>query len=135
MNSFWENEIVKIAANFSVAVLCMVVFLAIFELVTKYKNWDEIKNGNVAVAMATGGKIFGIANIFRYAINHHESLLSVIGWGVYGFILLLVAYFIYEFLTPKFNIDEEISKDNRAVGLISMIISIGLSFVIGESIR
>jgi putative membrane protein len=135
MNSFWENEAVKIAANFSVAVLCMVVFLAIFELVTKYKNWDEIQNGNVAVAMATGGKIFGIANIFRYAIRHHDSLLSMIGWGVYGFILLLIAYFIYEFLTPKFNIDEEIAKDNRAVGLISMVISIGLSFVIGESIR
>lgn len=135
MNSFWENEIVKIAANFSVAVLCMVVFLTIFELVTKYKNWDEIQKGNVAVAMATGGKIFGIANIFRYAISHHESLLSMIGWGVYGFILLLIAYFIYEFLTPKFNIDEEIAKDNRAVGLISMVISIGLSFVIGESIR
>jgi putative membrane protein len=135
MNSFWENETVKIAANFSVAVLCMVVFLAVFELVTKYKNWEEIQKGNVAVAMATGGKIFGIANIFRYAISHHESLLSMIGWGVYGFVLLLVAYFIYEFLTPKFNIDEEIAKDNRAVGLISMVISIGLSFVIGESIR
>ncbi|WP_027409536.1 DUF350 domain-containing protein [Anoxybacteroides tepidamans] len=135
MNSFWENETVKIAANFSVAVLCMVVFLAVFELVTKYRNWEEIQKGNVAVAMATGGKIFGIANIFRYAISHHESLLSVIGWGVYGFILLLVAYFIYEFLTPKFNIDEEIAQDNRAVGLISMVISVGLSFVIGESIR
>ncbi|AEH46943.1 DUF350 domain-containing protein [Parageobacillus thermoglucosidasius] len=135
MSSFWENEIVKIAANFSVAVLCMVVFLAIFELVTKYKNWEEIQKGNVAVAMATGGKIFGIANIFRYALHHHESLLAMIGWGIYGFILLLVAYFIYEFLTPKFNIDEEIAKDNRAVGLISMVISIGLSFVIGEGIR
>ncbi|GLH64711.1 DUF350 domain-containing protein [Parageobacillus sp. G301] len=135
MSSFWENEIVKIAANFSVAVLCMVVFLAIFELVTKYKNWEEIQKGNVAVAMATGGKIFGIANIFRYALRHHESLLAIIGWGVYGFILLLVAYFIYEFLTPKFNIDEEIAKDNRAVGMISMAISIGLSFVIGEGIR
>ncbi|MBA2873738.1 DUF350 domain-containing protein [Thermaerobacillus caldiproteolyticus] len=135
MNSFWENEVVKIAANFSVAVLCMVVFLAIFELVTKYKNWDEIQNGNVAVAMATGGKIFGIANIFRYALHHHDSLLAMIGWGVYGFILLLIAYFIYEFLTPKFNIDEEIAKDNRAVGLISMVISIGLSFVIGEGIH
>ena len=135
MSSFWENEIVKIAANFSVAVLCMVVFLAIFELVTKYKNWEEIQKGNVAVAMATGGKIFGIANIFRYALRYHESLLAMIGWGIYGFILLLVAYFIYEFLTPKFNIDEEIAKDNRAVGLISMVISIGLSFVIGEGIR
>ncbi|MCL6586281.1 MAG: DUF350 domain-containing protein [Anoxybacillus sp.] len=135
MNSFWENELVKIAANFSVAVLCIVVFLAAFELVTKYRNWDEIQQGNVAVAMATGGKIFGIANIFRYAIGHHESLLSMIGWGVYGFVLLLLAYFIYEFLTPKFNIDEEIANDNRAVGFISMVISIGLSFVIGESIR
>jgi putative membrane protein len=135
MNSFWENEIVKVAANFSVAVLCMIVFLAVFELVTKYKNWEEIQNGNVAVAMATGGKIFGIANIFRYSIGHHDSLVAMIGWGIYGFVLLLVAYFIYEFLTPKFNIDHEIEKDNRAVGFISMVISVGLSFVIGEGIQ
>jgi putative membrane protein len=135
MNSFWENEIVRVAANFSVAVLCIIVFLAVFELVTKYKNWEEIQNGNVAVAMATGGKIFGIANIFRYSISHHDSLVAMIGWGIYGFILLLLAYFIYEFLTPKFNIDHEIEKDNRAVGFISMVISVGLSFVIGEGIQ
>ncbi len=59
----------------------------------------------------------------------------MIGWGIYGFVLLLVGYFIYEFLTPKFNIDDEIANDNRAVGFISMVISIGLSFVIGASIR
>lgn len=135
MAPFWEHEMVRIAANFSVAVLCIVVFLAVFELVTKYKNWEEIQKGNMAVAMATGGKIFGIANIFRYALAHHESLLSMVGWGVYGFLLLLAAYFIYEFLTPKFNIDDEIANDNRAVGFISMVISVGLSFVIGEGIQ
>ncbi len=135
MVPFWEHEMVRIAANFSVAVLCIVVFLAVFELVTKYKNWEEIQKGNMAVAMATGGKIFGIANIFRYALAHHESLLSMVGWGVYGFLLLLAAYFIYEFLTPKFNIDDEIANDNRAVGFISMVISVGLSFVIGEGIQ
>jgi putative membrane protein len=135
MSSFWENEAIKIAANFSVAVLCLIVFLAVFELVTKYKNWEEIQKGNLAVAMATGGKIFGIANIFRYSISQHDSLFAMIGWGVYGFILLLIAYFIYEFLTPKFNIDDEIAKDNRAVGFISMVISVGLSFVIGAGIQ
>ncbi|MBB5354763.1 MULTISPECIES: DUF350 domain-containing protein [Anoxybacillus] len=135
MSAFWENEMIHIAANFSVVILCLVLFLAIFELVTKYKNWEEIKKGNMAVAMATGGKIFGIANIFRYSIDHHDSLLTMIGWGVYGFVLLLIGYFIYEFLTPKFNIDDEIANDNRAVGFISMVISIGLSFVIGASIR
>lgn len=134
MKTFWENQYVHTAANFSVVVLCMIVFLAVFELLTKYRNWDEIKKGNLAVAMATGGKIFGIANIFRHSIMRHDSLFTMIGWGIYGFFLLLVAYFIYEFLTPKFRIDVEIENDNRAVGFISMVISVGLSYVIGAGI-
>jgi putative membrane protein len=134
MNEFWENEYIQTAANYSVVILCLIVFLAIFELVTKYNNWNEIKNGNVAVAMATGGKIFGMANIFRYSIEHNNSLITMIGWGVFGFFLLLIGYVIFEFLTPTFKIDEELAQDNRAVGFISMVISVGLSFVIGASI-
>jgi putative membrane protein len=134
MDQFWENKLIQIAAYYSVVILCLVVFLAIFEMVTKYKNWEEIKKGNVAVAMATGGKILGVANIFRYTIEQNNSLLAMVGWGIYGFILLIVGYFIFEFLTPKFKIDEEIQKDNRAVGFISMVISIGLSIVIGAGI-
>jgi putative membrane protein len=134
MDQFWENEYVSTAGDYSVVILSIIVFLAVFELVTKYNNWDEIKNGNLAVAMATGGKIFGIANIFSHSIMHNDSLVTMIVWGVYGFILLLIGYFIFEFLTPKFKIDEEIKNDNRAVGFISMIISIGLSFVIGAGI-
>jgi putative membrane protein len=132
---FWENPYIQTAANYSVVILCIVVFLALFELVTKYNNWQEIKKGNISVAMATGGKIFGIANIFRHSIQHNDSLLTMIGWGVFGFALLLIGYFIFEFLTPTFNIDEEIQRDNRAVGFIAMIISIGLSFVIGAGIK
>jgi len=134
MNQFWDNVYIQSAANYSVVILCVVLFLAIFELVTKYKNWEEIQKGNIAVAMATGGKIFGIANIFRYSIEQNDSLVTMIGWGVFGFVLLLIGYFIFEFLTPKFNIDDEIKNDNRAVGLIAMILSIGLSFVIGAGI-
>lgn len=134
MNQFWDNVYIQSAANYSVVILCVVLFLAIFELVTKYKNWEEIQKGNLAVAMATGGKIFGIANIFRYSIEQNDSLVTMISWGVFGFVLLLIGYFIFEFLTPKFNIDDEIKNDNRAVGLIAMILSIGLSYVIGAGI-
>ncbi|ALC89740.1 hypothetical protein AM500_08130 [Bacillus sp. FJAT-18017] len=134
MEQFWQNEYIQIAAYYSVVVLFLVLSLAVFELVTKYDNWEEIKKGNMAVAMATGGKILGIANIFRYAILEHNSVLSMIGWGVYGFALLLCGYFIFEFLTPKFNVDQEIEKGNMAVGFISMVISIGLSFIIGSGI-
>ncbi|MFY0757350.1 DUF350 domain-containing protein [Metabacillus dongyingensis] len=134
MNQFWENEFVQTAAYYSVVILCIVVFLTIFELVTKYNNWEEIQKGNLAVAMTTGGKIFGIANVFRFSIGQHDTLLEMIGWGMFGFILLLLGYFIYEFLTPKFRIDDEIQNDNRAVGFISMVISVGLSYVIGAGI-
>ncbi|WP_170007867.1 DUF350 domain-containing protein [Bacillus fonticola] len=134
MNPFWENDLVATAAYYSVVVLCMVVFMAVFELVTKYNNWEEIKKGNVAVALATGGKMLGIANIFRFSIEANDTLLTTVGWGVYGFALLVFAYFIFEFLTPKFKIDEEISQDNRAVGFISFVISLGLSYVIGAGI-
>ena len=74
MSGFWENDLVLTGAHYTVAVLCTLVFLAIFELVTKYNDWEEIKNGNLSVAMATGGKIFGIANIFRFSSLDHDSL-------------------------------------------------------------
>lgn len=121
-------------AYFAETVLAIIVFLWIFELVTRYDDWEEIKKGNLSVAMALGGKIFGISNIFRFAIEHNETIGHAILRGAFGFLLLLVAYFIFEFMTPKFRIDEEIAKDNKAVGLLSMTISIGISYVIGASI-
>ncbi|EPD54232.1 DUF350 domain-containing protein [Paenisporosarcina sp. FSL H8-0542] len=131
---FWQHPLVETAGYFSVVILCLILTMIVFEIVTKYKNWEEIQKGNLAVALATGGKIFGVANIFRYSIENHNSLPEMIGWGLYGFGLLIIAYFLFEFLTPKFNIDREIENDNRSVGFISLSISVGLSFVIGASI-
>ncbi|MGV3488397.1 MAG: DUF350 domain-containing protein [Tuberibacillus sp.] len=134
MGIFVSNPYIHTLAYYSVVVLCTIVFLAAFELMTKYENWAEIKNGNVAVALATGGKILGIANIFRFAIGAHEPLSDTIIEGVFGFLLLMVGYFIFEFLTPSFKIDEEIERGNIAVGFIAMVISVGLSFVIGAGL-
>ncbi|MGQ3479209.1 DUF350 domain-containing protein [Paenibacillus sp. TY11] len=119
---------------FSVAVLELIVFLSCFELVTRYKCWEEIKRGNVSVAMATGGKMFGICNVLRFAMETKSSVYDTMIWSFVGFLLLLAAYFLFEFLTPVFSIDQEIKEDNRAVGLFSMIISISLSYVIGASL-
>lgn len=132
--AFWSHPLVESAGYFSVVILCLIIAMVLFEIVTKYKNWEEIKNGNVAVALATGGKIFGVANIFRFSIEKHSSFLEMVGWGTFGFALLIIAYWLFEFLTPTFNVDKEIEKDNRSVGFISFILSVGLSFVIGASI-
>lgn len=129
-----ENPYMASLIFVSVTVLSLIVFLSMFELVTKYKCWDEIKKGNLAVSMATGGKIFGICNIFRFSIESNDSIYESLIWGAFGFIILLVAYFLFEFLTPVFRIDEEVARDNRAVGFIAMVISISLSYVIGATV-
>lgn len=129
-----SNTFAASLAYVSVAVLALLIFLYIFELVTRYKCWQEIKKGNLAVAMATGGKIFGICNLFRFSIEANETVYQSLVWALYGYALLLAAYFLFEFLTPVFRIDDEIARDNRAVGLIAMIISVSLSYVIGATI-
>ncbi|AJY77436.1 DUF350 domain-containing protein [Paenibacillus beijingensis] len=130
MNNVYTASLASVA----VAVFALIVFLACFELVARYKCWEEIKKGNVAVALATGGKIFGICNIFRFAFQTSDSIYQSLIWATYGFALLLGAYFLFEFLTPVFRIDEEIRADNRAVGVIAMIISVSLSYLIGATV-
>lgn len=119
-NGFWTHPVVESAGYFSVVVLCLVVAMVIFEMVTKYNNWEQIKKGNLAVAMATGGKIFGVTNIFRFSIEQHNSLFEMIGWGLFGFTLLIFAYILFEFLTPKFKVDDEIEQDNRSLRIVTM---------------
>lgn len=132
--AIWDNVYVLSAAYFVLAVVAIVVFLAIFELVTKYNDWEEIKKGNLSVALATGGKILAIGIILAFSIHSNDSLWEIFVWGTYGFLLQLVVYYLFEFFTPKFKVDDEIANDNRAVGLISFIISISLALVIGVSI-
>ncbi|WP_096436001.1 DUF350 domain-containing protein [Alteribacter populi] len=134
MESLFEHDFMYTAGIYSVVVIAIIVFLAVFEIVTRYSTWEEIQSGNVAVSMATGGKIFGVANVFRHSIEANDTVVMMLVWGIYGFMLLLFVYFIFEFLTPRFKVDRELKNDNRAVGLISLILSIALSYVIGASI-
>ncbi len=134
VDSLLDNPYTSTLAFVSVAVLALIVCLFCFELVTRYNCWTEIKNGNLAVAMATSGKIFGICNVFRFSIQANDTVYQGMIWALFGFAILLAAYFLFEFLTPVFKIDDEIKRDNRAVGLIAMMISVSLSYLIGATI-
>lgn len=116
----------------STVVILLVTF--VFNLMTKYAIWREIHQGNVAVALSTGGLVLGVANIMHFAIRTNDSLEETLAWGGFGALLLLIVYQAFEVLTPKLPVSEEIGKGNIAVGLIAMVYSIAFSFVIGASI-
>lgn len=116
------------------ASIIILLTILIFVLITKYNDWEEIRKGNIAAAMALGGKIFGVGNIMRFAILSNNNAGETILWGVIGLVLLILVYLLFELLTPRLNVNQEIGSGNAAVGLLSLVFSITFSFVIGASI-
>lgn len=119
---------------FAVSAVILLVSFYVIELTTKYKDWEELKKGNLSVAIATGGKLLGIANILRFAISSNDTIEYTVLWGVVGLVLLVVVYFLLNVLTPKFDIDTAIVEGNRAIAVLSAFISIAFSYIIGASI-
>lgn len=116
----------------SMAIILATVF--VFTLVTRYNDWEEIARGNVAAALALGGKVFGVANIIRFSVLSNSSASQTVFWGVLGAALMVIIYLLFEWLTPKLNVNQEITSGNAAVGLISLVFSVAASYVIGASI-
>jgi putative membrane protein len=120
---------------FGLAIIIVIIGLVIFEFMTKkYKDWDEVLNGNNAVALSISGKIIGICIILAFSIYHSSELVDTLIWGAFGVVLQMIAYLIFELLTRKFSVEEQLLKGNISVGIISFAVSVGLAFVIGASI-
>lgn len=123
------------AIYFVIAIAIVLIGLTLFELLTKkYKDWDEVLNGNHAVSLSIGGKIVGICIILAFSIYHSTHVVDTLIWGAYGVLLQMIAYLLFELFTRKFSVEEQLKKGNISVGIISMCVSIGLGFVIGASI-
>ncbi|WP_226583720.1 DUF350 domain-containing protein [Halobacillus litoralis] len=120
---------------FALAIIIVVIGLVIFEWLTRqYKDWDEVKQGNQAVAMSIAGKIIGICIVLSFAIYHSFTVWDTLIWGAYGVVLQMIAYLLFELFTRKFSVETKLKENNTAVGIITMGVSIGLAFVIGASI-
>lgn len=120
---------------YAIAIAVVVVGLVIFEQITrKYKDWDEIKGRNAAVALSIGGKMIGICIILTFSIFHNDTILETVYWGLFGMVLQLAAYVLFELFTRNFSVEEQLKEGNLAVGIVSFSVSIGLAFVIGASI-
>lgn len=120
---------------FSISIVIVLIGLFIFGNMTrKYKDMEEVKNGNHSVALSIMGKIIGICIIFAFAIYNSDVILEAIVWGIFGMVLQMIAYWLFDIFTRNFSVQEQLLKNNVAVGIMSMGVSIGLAFVIGASI-
>lgn len=128
----WQLESALTCFVITTALVLLTIY--IFTRLTRYNDWEQIAQGNVAAALALGGKILGMANIMHYAILSNTGAVDTIVWGLLGMVLLLLVYPVFEWLTPRLNVNREIAGGNVAVGALSLIFSLAVSQIIGASI-
>lgn len=129
------NAFIATIAYFVISTIVIYIGLLIFEMVTtKYKDYEEIKNGNIAVALSIAGKAIGISIILAFSIYHSAHIYDTVIWGAVGIVLQMVGYVLVEFFTRRFSVEEQLKNNNIAVGIFSMSISIALGLVVGASI-
>lgn len=128
------SNLQNVGLYFVTSALLLVIAVCLFNLLTRYKVWEEIQKGNMAVGLASGGMILGMARIIQVAINTNHSIEAALKWGALGMVMLILTYWIFEWVTPKLNVNEEIQKGNRAVGVISLVFSLAISMIISACI-
>lgn len=128
----WQLESALTCFVITTALVLLTIYT--FTRLTRYNDWEEIAKGNVAAALALGGKILGMANIMHYAILSNTGAVDTIVWGLLGMVLLLLVYPVFEWLTPRLNVNQEIARGNVAVGALSLVFSLAVSQIIGASI-
>lgn len=108
----------------------LIVGLILMEVTTKVKEFSLIAKGNKAASFVLGGRLLGLAIVLYSTAANSVSLADMAIWGGIGILSQIIVFYLAEWLTPKFNVNQSIEDDNQAVGLFLMFLSVSIGVII-----
>lgn len=67
-------------------------------------------------------------------MSFEMSVMAAAAFGLVGIALLIAGFKLFEWLTPKLNIEEELGKGNVAVGIMVAAVLLGISLIVVRAI-
>lgn len=99
-----------------VAVLLVSAFIATYVRITPYHEFELIRDGNKAAALALGGALLGYVLPLASAISHSVGIIDMIIWGIVALAVQLGAFFVTKWLLPY--VREDITGGKTASGVL-----------------
>jgi putative membrane protein len=121
------NNLPAFASFFLTAIALLVGFLAIYLVVTPYKELALIRAGNEAAALSLGGVVVGFALPIAVAVAVSHDLYVMVGWGVVAGVVQLLAYTAGRFVLPRLH--ENIIEGRVASGILLASLAIGVGIL------
>ena len=67
-------------------------------------------------------------------MTFETSLLAAAAFGLLGIVLLILGFKVFEWLTPRLNVEQELAKGNVAVGIVVAAALLGISLIVVRAI-
>jgi putative membrane protein len=108
-------------------VVLLIAALAIYVMLTPYKEISLIRNGNRAAAYSLGGTAAGMAIVLHSTASGTFIVLELAVWGAIGLAGQLLAFLAVSFLIPRLR--QGIEEDNVAYGIVLGAFSIAMGIL------
>lgn len=125
------EDLLNVAIGLGILLVVLVVGAFVFSKLTKFNDSEEINKGNQAAGLYFGSKLLGLCIIVAMVSYSSDSWMDMLAWSVIGIVILCLVYLIFDLLTPKFKVCEQIANGNMAIAQMLRSIIIGVSIVIG----
>ncbi|AMG39312.1 MULTISPECIES: DUF350 domain-containing protein [Achromobacter] len=96
------------------ALVMLGIFTAVYTTVTRYKEFELIRQGNIAAVLSYGGALVGFSFTLCSSIAIHASFVMFLVWGVAAMVVQLVVYAVVARAIRGLN--EAIEENNIAMG-------------------
>jgi putative membrane protein len=112
---------------FGVAMLLLLLFGFIYTRLTAHDEFELIRHGKPAAAIALGGSLLAFALPLCSAIVHSVSLVDFVIWGVIAMVIQIVTFFAVRiFLT---GLSQRISDNEVSAGLFVALTSLSVGAI------
>ncbi len=121
------NSLPAFASFFATAVVLLLAFALLYDLITPYSELTLIREGNTAAAITLGGAVIGFALPIAVSVAVSHNLYAMIGWAVIAGAVQLLVYVAARLALPRLN--ESIPQGKIASGVFLASLSVGVGIL------
>ncbi|MCF7769099.1 MAG: DUF350 domain-containing protein [Achromobacter pulmonis] len=96
------------------ALVMLGIFTAVYTAVTRYKEFELIRQGNIAAVLSYSGALVGFSFTLCSSIAIHASFVMFLVWGLAAMAVQLVVYAVVSRAIQ--GLHEAIEENNIAMG-------------------
>ena len=118
----FDNFLVYLA----ISLVLLATFVAIYVRITPHREFQLIREGNMAASFSLSGALLGFIVPLAAAIQNSVGLIDMALWGLVAMVVQIAAYVVAKILIPSITTDIPADRGSAGFFLGSLSLGVGL---------